>query len=103
MNRPNKREDERRPTLEEVGLTPEDCAVSEDDPREWLEGPEDYAAYLNEALATGEARVVAHCLKQIAVVMGTSLPGDVLPGVHSLLDTLRSMNLQLRVSEKAVQ
>lgn len=95
-----KQDDERIPTLEEVGLTPEDCAVSEAHPGEWLEGPEDFALYLDEALATGDARYIAHCLKNMAEVMGASLPDEMIPGVNSLLEMLRGMNLQLRVSER---
>ena len=66
--------DERIPTLEEVGLAPDDCRVSEAHPSEWLEGPEDYAIYLNEALATGDAKYIAHCLKNMAQVMGAPCP-----------------------------
>ena len=91
----NRQDDERMPTLEEACLTPESCEVYEDDPREWLEGPEDYALYLDEALATGDPNVVAHCLQDIALVMGITPPDDMLSGLGSFLNMLRGMNVQL--------
>lgn len=100
MNRRANQDDERIPALEEVGLTPESCDVFEDDPHEWLEGPEDYALYLDEALATGDPKVVVHCLQDIALVMGITPPDDMLAGIGSFLNMLRGMNVQLHASER---
>ena len=93
------RKPENEPSLEELGLTPESCKVSELRPADWLEGPGDFAAYLNDALDTGDPAVVARCLKQIAQVTGATLPENLMPGIASLLDMLRGMNVQLRARE----
>ena len=96
--KPDKEEHE--PTWEELGLTPDSCNVSEVHPGEWLEGPEDYAMYLDDALATGDPAVVTHCLMQIAQVMGTSLPENLMQGIEPLLNMLRDMRVQLHAGEK---
>ena len=88
------------PSLEDLGLTPESCKVSELRPADWLEGPEDFAAYLNDALDTGNPAVVAGCLKQIAQVTGATLPENLLPGLESLLDMLRGLNVRLSAGER---
>lgn len=99
MNRPEQ-ENERLLALQEAGLTPEDCQVSEVQPNEWLESPEDFALYLDEALATGDARYIAHCLGNIAKVVGATLPENMMPNIESLLDMLRGINVQLHANEK---
>ena len=99
MNKPDRQEENER-LLAELGLTPDSCNVSEVHPGEWLEGPEDYAMYLDDALATGDPAVVTHCLKQIAQVMGTSLPENLMQGIEPLLNMLRDMRVQLHAGEK---
>ena len=102
------------PGLEELGLTPEDSDVHDVDPARWLDSPEAIASYLDEAVAGGDARYVAHCLGQVAKVVGMgkiagmtglnrqalyrSLSGDMSPRVDTLLAVLRALGMRLHIS-----
>ena len=102
MNKPDKQEEYER-LLAEVGLTLDDCRVHEVHPSDWLEGPEDYAMYLNDALATGDVRYIALCLKDIAEVAGVNLPDNLMPSIESLFNMLRGANVQLHAGAKAAE
>lgn len=103
MNKPDKQEEHER-LLAEVGLTLDDCRVHEVHPGDWLEGPEDYAAYLNDALATGDPQAIALCLKDIAEAAGVnrqalyrSLSGDMTPRIDTLIAVLGALGMRLHV------
>ena len=67
MNRKTTEHDSR---LEALGLTEEDCEVFDFDPSEGLDCPEAIEGFLDEALATGDAKFVADCIGDVAKAVG---------------------------------
>ena len=97
-------------------ITPEDCRVSKYDPCDYLDSPEAIAAFLDEAVATGDAKFVAHCLGLVAKAVGMgkvakdaglnrqslykSLSGDMAPRIDTMLAVLQALGLEMHISEK---
>ena len=97
-------------------IPPEDCRVSDYDPCKYLDSPEAIAAFLDEAVATGDAKFVAHCLGLVAKAVGMgkvakvsglnrqglykSLSGDTAPRIDTMFAVLQALGLELHVSEK---
>lgn len=106
-------DDERTPTLEEVGLTPEDAKTSDFDPTACLTTPKACAVWLDEAIATGDAKFVAYSLGLIAKRIGMgkvsglsgvnrqalykALSGDREPRFGTVMAVLQALGMQLRV------
>ena len=107
-------DEERTPTLEEVGLTPDDIQVSLFDPTECLTSPEACAVWLDEALATGDAKFVAYSLGLIAKRIGMgkvsglsgvnrqalykALSGEREPRIGTVMAVLKALGMQLHVN-----
>ena len=109
-----KKDDEKIPTLEDFGLTPDDVQVSLFDPTDCLTTPEAIAAFLDEAAATGDAKFMAHCLGVAAKAIGMgkvaglagvnrqalyrSLSGDIAPRIDTLMAVLQALGMQMHIS-----
>ena len=109
-------DDERIPTLEELGLTPEDAKTAPFDPTDCLTSPAAVAAFLDEAAATGDAKFMAHCLGLVAKAVGMgkvaglagvnrqalyrSLSGEKTPRIDTLLAVLQALGMQMRITQK---
>ena len=107
-------EDERIPTLEEVGLTPEDAEVSLFDPTDCLTSPEACAVWLDEAIATGDPKFVARSLGLIAKRVGMgkvsglsgvnrqalyrALSGEREPRIGTVMAVLNALGMRMHVS-----
>lgn len=107
-------EDERIPTLEEMGLTPDDVQVHDFDPTACLTSMEAVAAFLDEAAATGDAKFMAHCLGLVAKAVGMgkvaglagvnrqalyrSLSGDIAPRIDTLMAVLQALGMRMHIS-----
>ena len=63
-------DNERAPTLEAAGLTPDDVKVYDFDAGECLDTPEAMSVFMDEAFATGSARIVADSLGVVAKSIG---------------------------------
>lgn len=109
-----KSEEERIPTLEEVGLTPDDVQVSDYDPTDCLTSPEACAVWLDEAFATGDPKFVAYSLGLVAKKMGgvgkvarqagvnrealyKALSGGREPRIGTLMAVLDALGMRLHV------
>lgn len=108
--------DERTPTLEEVGLTPDDVQVYDHDFSEYLDDPESMSAFMDEAFATGDARFVAGCLGVIAKSIGMTeiarrsgvsrqnlydaLTGKTTPRLDTFLAVVSAMGLRLSANPR---
>ena len=102
---------EKTPTLEEVGLTPDDVQVVDFDCSECLDSPESMSAFMDEAFATGNARIVADSLGVIAKSIGMTeiarrsgvrrqnlydaLTGKTTPRLDTFLAVVSAMGLRL--------
>lgn len=111
-----KNNDEGTPTLEEVGLTPEDAQVYDYDFSECLDSPEAMSAFMDEAFATGDARFVAGCLGVIAKSIGMTeiarrsgvsrqnlydaLTGKTTPRLDTFLAVVSAMGLRLSANPR---
>ena len=107
---------EKIPTLEEVGLTPDDIQVYDFDCSECLDSPEAMAAFMDEAFAIGDARFVASCLGVIAKSIGMTeiarrsgvsrqnlydaLTGRTTPRLDTFLSVVTAMGLRLSAEPK---
>ena len=94
-------------------ITPEDCEIHDVDPHDWLNSPEAIAIYLDEAIASGDAGYLAHCLEQVTQVadmskvtqtaglnlqaLGKSLSEDVPPRMDTVLAILQALDMRLHV------
>ena len=106
-------EDERIPTLEEVGLTPDDVQVSLFDPTDCLTSAKACAVWLDEAIATGDPKFVAYSLGLIATRVGMgkvsglsgvnrqalyrALSGEREPRIGTVMAVLQALGMQLHV------
>ena len=106
--------DERIPTLEEVGLTPDDVQVSDYDPTACLTSPEACAVWLDEAIATGDPKFVAYSLGLVAKKVGMgkvsglskvnrqalyrALSGEREPRIGTVMAVLNALGMRMRVS-----
>ncbi len=107
---------EKTPTLEEVGLTPDDVKVFDFDCSEYLDSPEAMAAFMDEAFATGNARIVADSLGVIAKSIGMTeiarrsgvsrqnlydaLTGKTTPRLDTFLAVVSAMGLRLSANPR---
>lgn len=105
--------DERVPTLEEVGLTPDDVQVYDYDPAACLTTPQACAVWLDEAIATGDAKFVARSLGLIAKRVGMgkvsglsgvnrqalykALSGDRVPRFDTVMTVMQALGMRLHV------
>ena len=112
-------DDERTPTLEEAGLTPDDVQVSIYDPTACLTSPEACAVWLDEAIATGDPKFVAHSLGLVAKAVGMgkvaglagvnrqalyrALSGEREPRIGTVMAVLDALGMRLRVTEKTAE
>lgn len=106
--------DERIPTLEEVGLTPDDVQVYNFDPTECLTTPKACAVWLDEAIATGDPKFVARSLGLIAKRIGMgkvaglsgvnrqalyrALSGEREPRIGTVMAVLEALGMRMHVS-----
>ena len=105
--------DENAPTLEDVGLTPDDVRVSDFDATKYITSPEAIAIFLNEAAATGDPKFMAHCLGIVAKAVGMgrvaglsgvnrqalyrSLSGDMAPRIDTFMAVLKALGMRLHI------
>ena len=107
-------DDERIPTLEEVGLTPDDAKTFDFDPTDCLTTPKACAVWLDEAIATGDPKFVAYSLGLIAKKVGMgkvsglsganraalyrTLSGKREPRIGTVMAVLDALGMRMRIS-----
>lgn len=91
-----------------------DCRVVEVFPCEFLDSTEAVAAYLDEAVSSGDAHMLAHCLGQIARARGMadmarktglnrqalykSLSGEFAPRMDTFMAVLHALGVEMHIS-----